>query len=147
MQVIPIPAISTVCEFFAKQQHSMRASTWPSFSNKHVMATPGPHRPTIPPTVHATTPSLDSMLACRVLRVNYAQPMKIKGGEKGFSHQAVWADADRYLEERLAEAELDAHEREVAKAKEREAAALAEAEGDVRGSPEPPAAAEPAVVE
>lgn len=29
----------------------------------------------------------------RVLRVNYAQPMKIKGGEKGFSHQAVWADA------------------------------------------------------
>lgn len=73
--------------------------------------------------------------------------MKIKGGEKGFSHQAVWADADRYLEERLAEAELDAHEREVAKAKEREAAALAEAEGDARDSPEPPAAAEPAVVE
>ena len=32
---------------------------------------------------------------CRVLRVNYALPMKIKGGDKGFSHQAVWADADR----------------------------------------------------
>lgn len=30
----------------------------------------------------------------RVLRVNYAQPMKIKGGDKGWSHQAVWADAD-----------------------------------------------------
>ena len=48
---------------------------------------------------------------CRVLRVNYAQPMKIKGGDKGFSHQAVWADADQYLEERLAEQELEAHER------------------------------------
>lgn len=32
---------------------------------------------------------------CRVLRCNYALPMKIKGGDKGFSHQAVWADADR----------------------------------------------------
>jgi peptidyl-prolyl isomerase E (cyclophilin E) len=52
---------------------------------------------------------------CRVLRVNYAQPMKIKGGDKGFSHQAVWADADKYLEERLAEQELDAHERREAK--------------------------------
>ena len=30
----------------------------------------------------------------RVLRCNYAQPMKIKGGDKGFSHQPVWADAD-----------------------------------------------------
>lgn len=30
----------------------------------------------------------------RVLRCNYAQPMKIKGGDKGWSHQAVWADAD-----------------------------------------------------
>jgi peptidyl-prolyl isomerase E (cyclophilin E) len=45
------------------------------------------------------------------MRVNFAQPMKIKGGDKGFSHQAVWADADQYLEERLAEQELDAHER------------------------------------
>ena len=32
----------------------------------------------------------------RTLRVNYAQPMKIKGGEKGFSHQAVWADSDNW---------------------------------------------------
>ena len=30
----------------------------------------------------------------RVLRCNFAQPMKIKGGDKGFSHQPVWADAD-----------------------------------------------------
>lgn len=30
----------------------------------------------------------------RVLRVNYAQPSKIKGGDKGWSTQAVWADAD-----------------------------------------------------
>lgn len=30
----------------------------------------------------------------RVLRVNYAQPMKIKGGDKGWASQAVWADAD-----------------------------------------------------
>jgi len=30
----------------------------------------------------------------RVLRVNYAQPNKIKGGDKGFATQAVWADAD-----------------------------------------------------
>jgi hypothetical protein len=29
-----------------------------------------------------------------VLRVNYAQPNKIKGGDKGWSSQAVWADAD-----------------------------------------------------
>jgi hypothetical protein len=34
---------------------------------------------------------------CRVLRVNYALPMKIKGGDKGFSHQPVWADADKYV--------------------------------------------------
>lgn len=30
----------------------------------------------------------------RVLRVNYAQPMKIKGGDKGWASQPVWADAD-----------------------------------------------------
>jgi hypothetical protein len=53
---------------------------------------------------------------CSVLRVNYAQPMKIKGGDKGFSHLPVWADADQYMEERLAEAELEAHARRTAKA-------------------------------
>lgn len=74
--------------------------------------------------------------------------MKIKGGEKGFSHQAVWADADRYLEERLAEAELDAHEREVAKAKEREAAAIAAADaGEADAAAVTDAVPELAVVE
>ena len=39
----------------------------------------------------------------RVLRCNYAQPMKIKGGDKGFSHQPVWADADDWYERAEAE--------------------------------------------
>jgi len=43
----------------------------------------------------------------RVLRTNYAQPMKIKGGDKGFSHQAVWADADDWYERAEAEQELE----------------------------------------
>ncbi|CAK0781365.1 hypothetical protein CVIRNUC_005355 [Coccomyxa viridis] len=42
----------------------------------------------------------------RVLRCNYAQPMKIKGGDKGFSHQPVWADADDWYERAAAENEL-----------------------------------------
>lgn len=50
--------------------------------------------------------------------MNYAQPMKIKGGDKGFSHQPVWADADQYLDERLAEQELEAHARRAARAAE-----------------------------
>jgi peptidyl-prolyl isomerase E (cyclophilin E) len=61
-----------------------------------------------------------------VLRVNYAQPMKIKGGDKGFSHQAVWADADQYLDERLAEQELEAHERREAKRQGQEEEGVAE---------------------
>eukprot|EP00983_Pelagomonas_calceolata_P067442 1149479-Pelagomonas_calceolata.AAC.2 len=67
----------------------------------------------------------------RVLKTNYAQPMKIKGGDKGWSHQPtpglsvswpivsvlapctcshpqVWADADRYIEGVEAEEELSA---------------------------------------
>lgn len=48
----------------------------------------------------------------RVLKVNFAQPMKIKGGDKGWSHQPVWADTDKYLEEVEAEKELEAHEKE-----------------------------------
>lgn len=39
----------------------------------------------------------------RVLRVNYAQPMRIKAGMKGPSKQAVWADADTYLEQQQQE--------------------------------------------
>lgn len=47
------------------------------------------------------TAALDNMhnaeLFGKVLKVNFAQPMKIKGGDKGWSHQAVWADADTYM--------------------------------------------------
>jgi peptidyl-prolyl isomerase E (cyclophilin E) len=34
----------------------------------------------------------------RVLTVNYAQPIKIKGGEQGWASQPVWADADTWFE-------------------------------------------------
>lgn len=49
----------------------------------------------------------------KVLRVNYAVPMKIKGGDKGWSHQPIWADADKYFEEMEAEQEFSAYEKEV----------------------------------
>lgn len=48
----------------------------------------------------------------RVLKVNFAQPMKIKGGDKGWSHQAIWADADSYMQELEAEQELEGLEKE-----------------------------------
>jgi peptidyl-prolyl isomerase E (cyclophilin E) len=48
----------------------------------------------------------------RILKVNYAQPMKIKGGDKGWSHQPVWADADEYLAEQQAEEEFQRLEKE-----------------------------------
>eukprot|EP00877_Chromochloris_zofingiensis_P002112 jgi/Chrzof1/11901/Cz06g14010.t1 len=51
-------------------------------------------------------------LYARVLKVNYAQPMKIKGGDKGWSHQPVWADADKYMEELAAEQEFEQLEKE-----------------------------------
>ena len=45
------------------------------------------------PAVQDAADAIDNMhnseLYGRVLRTNYAQPMKIKGGDKGFSHQAV----------------------------------------------------------
>lgn len=63
----------------------------------------------------------------KVLKVNFAQPMKIKGGDKGWSHQPVWADADKYMEEMLAEQELEAHEREQQKRIEEPAAETAAA--------------------
>lgn len=47
----------------------------------------------------------NSELYGRVLRCNYAQPMKIKGGEQGWSHQPVWADADQYATDLAAEQE------------------------------------------
>lgn len=48
----------------------------------------------------------------RVLKVNYAQPMKIKGGDKGWSHQPVWADADEYLAEQQADEEFQQLEKD-----------------------------------
>jgi peptidyl-prolyl isomerase E (cyclophilin E) len=48
----------------------------------------------------------------RVMRVNFAQPMKIKGGDKGWSHQPVWADADKYMEELAADQELEELDKE-----------------------------------
>lgn len=58
-----------------------------------------------------TNSAIDNMnnaeLYGRVLRVNYAQPMKIKGGDKGWSHQAVWADTDDWYDRQAAEQELE----------------------------------------
>jgi peptidyl-prolyl isomerase E (cyclophilin E) len=42
----------------------------------------------------------------KVLRVNFAKPVQIKGGEKGWSSQAVWADADTWLERQAQEEEI-----------------------------------------
>jgi peptidyl-prolyl isomerase E (cyclophilin E) len=47
----------------------------------------------------------NSELMGKVIKVNIAQPQRIKGGDKGFSHQPVWADADRYRDELEAEQE------------------------------------------
>ncbi|KFM22968.1 Peptidyl-prolyl cis-trans isomerase E [Auxenochlorella protothecoides] len=63
----------------------------------------------------------------RVLRVNYAQPMKIKGGDKGWASQPVWADADDWFERAEAENQLEELEEREAKAAER--AALTAAAG------------------
>ena len=49
----------------------------------------------------------NSELMGKVLKVNIAQPQRIKGGDKGFSHQPVWADVDRYNEELEAEKEQE----------------------------------------
>ena len=40
-----------------------------------------------------------------MIRSNYAQPPKIKGGDTGFASQAVWADADQYAADVDAEKE------------------------------------------
>eukprot|EP00249_Psilotum_nudum_P001473 c13940_g1_i1 orf=221-736(-) len=42
----------------------------------------------------------------RVLTVNYAQPIKIKGGEQGWAAQPVWADADTWFERQQQEEEM-----------------------------------------
>jgi len=48
----------------------------------------------------------------RVLRVNFAQPSKIKGGDKGWASQPVWADTDAWMEKQEAEEQLEALEDE-----------------------------------
>ena len=64
----------------------------------------------------------------RVLRVNYAQPTKIKGGDKGWASQAVWADTDDWYEKQVAAEQLDALEEN--QRKKVETAALAAAQPD-----------------
>ena len=51
----------------------------------------------------------------RVLKVNFAQPSKIKGGDKGWASQPVWADTDDWYEKHAAREQLDALEEEVRK--------------------------------
>ncbi|GBF91609.1 peptidyl-prolyl cis-trans isomerase E [Raphidocelis subcapitata] len=81
----------------------------------------------------------NSELFGRVLRVNYAQPVKIKGGDKGWSHQPVWADADKYIDELAAEQELEAADRE--QRKRTAAAAVEAAQGGGGGGGDDPMAA------
>ncbi|KAL6754007.1 nuclear cap-binding protein [Haematococcus lacustris] len=67
----------------------------------------------------------------RVLKVNFAMPMKIKGGDKGWSHQPIWADADTYMAELEAEQELatlDAEQQKAAAEKAVSAAGAAPGE-------------------
>uniref|UniRef100_A0A0D6R6G7 RRM domain-containing protein n=1 Tax=Araucaria cunninghamii TaxID=56994 RepID=A0A0D6R6G7_ARACU len=42
----------------------------------------------------------------RVLTVNYAQPIRIKGGEQGWAAQPIWADADTWFERQQQEEEM-----------------------------------------
>ena len=60
------------------------------------------------------------------------QPMKIKGGDKGWAHQPVWADADKYMDE------VDA---------EKEAEDLNKEEGAAAAPADKAAAADPAAVD
>ncbi|ERN17875.1 hypothetical protein AMTRI_Chr10g2160 [Amborella trichopoda] len=60
----------------------------------------------------------------RVLTVNYAQPIRIKGGEQGWASQPIWADADTWFERQQQEEEirkLEEEQRAAAKALEVEA--------------------------
>eukprot|EP00252_Welwitschia_mirabilis_P009329 TRINITY_DN2184_c0_g2_i1.p1 TRINITY_DN2184_c0_g2~~TRINITY_DN2184_c0_g2_i1.p1 ORF type:complete len:173 (-),score=37.00 TRINITY_DN2184_c0_g2_i1:170-688(-) len=48
----------------------------------------------------------NSELYGRVLTVNYAQPIRIKGGEQGWASQPIWADADTWFERQQQEQEM-----------------------------------------
>lgn len=63
----------------------------------------------------------------RTLRVNFAQPARIKGGDKGWASQPVWADADNYIDELAAQEELEALDREQRKRRQQEEVARAAA--------------------
>ncbi|KAG6546627.1 hypothetical protein Mapa_011816 [Marchantia paleacea] len=70
----------------------------------------------------------------RVLTVNYAQPIKIKGGEQGWASQPVWADADTWFERQQQEeelAKLNAEHEATVKAAEEEERKLAAGKGIV----------------
>ena len=56
----------------------------------------------------------------RVLRVNFAQPSKIKGGDRGWSSQPVWADTDDWYERQQAEDALTMLEEEQERKRKRE---------------------------
>lgn len=73
-------------------------------------------------------------LAHDCFQVNYAQPIRIKGGDKGWSHQPVWADADRYLEEQRAEQELEELDKEQRK-KAKEKALKSDLDGGETNDP------------
>ena len=80
----------------------------PWWANAHVPGGAPPQRPGgctpatyIPAAADAAAhPTPCAELYGRVLRVNYAQPSKIKGGDKGWASQAVWADADDWCARR-----------------------------------------------
>ena len=66
--------------------------------------------------------AMDNMHNCeifgRVVRCNFAQPMKVGGRADGTSHQPVWADQDAWVDRQLEEAEAEAEEKEKEKEKE-----------------------------
>ncbi|GMH40418.1 hypothetical protein BSKO_08322 [Bryopsis sp. KO-2023] len=69
----------------------------------------------------------------KVLKVNYAQPIRIKGGDKGWSHQPVWADTDKYLEEQRADQEWQELEKEQRKKRQEKMDAMeTENEGEAK---------------
>lgn len=55
--------------------------------------------------------ALDNMnnaeLYGRTLKVNFAAPNKIKGGDKGWASQPVWADVDSWQEKKTIEEEVE----------------------------------------
>lgn len=84
----------------------------------------------------------------RVLTVNYAQPIRIKGGEQGWASQPLWADADTWFERQQQEAEMQRLQQEhiaavrAAEEEERQKAAKEKA-GEMEEVEEPEVAEDP----